>query len=45
MATATQFCPIAISLPGTTEAPHFEHTAFKVRHIYAPWRQTAAPPT
>jgi hypothetical protein len=45
MATATQLRRIAISLPGTTDAPHFEHTALKVRHSYAPWRQTAAPPT
>jgi hypothetical protein len=35
MATATQLRRIALSLPGTTEAPHFERTAFKVRRIYA----------
>jgi hypothetical protein len=35
MATAKDFRRIALSLPGTTEAPHFERTAFKVRRIYA----------
>ena len=34
MATAEDFRRIALSLPGTTQAPHFERTAFKVRHIY-----------
>ena len=33
--TAKDFRRIALSLPGTTEAPHFERTAFKVRRIYA----------
>lgn len=44
MATATQFRRIALALPGTTEAPHFDRTAFKVRRIYAtlaPVRRTA----
>lgn len=44
MATATQFRRIALALPGTTEAPHFDRTAFKVRRIYAtlaPDRRTA----
>jgi hypothetical protein len=35
MATAKDFRRIALSLPGTTEAPHFERTAFKVKRIYA----------
>jgi len=35
MATAQDFRRIALSLEGTTEAPHFERTAFKVRRIYA----------
>jgi hypothetical protein len=35
MATAKDFRRIALSLPGTTESPHFERTAFKVRRIYA----------
>ena len=35
MATAKDFRRIALSLPGTTQAPHFERTAFKVRRIYA----------
>jgi YjbR len=35
VATARDFRRIALSLPGTTEAPHFERTAFKVRRIYA----------
>jgi YjbR len=35
MATANDFRRIALSLEGTTEAPHFERTAFKVRRIYA----------
>jgi hypothetical protein len=35
MATAKDFRRIALSLPGTTEAPHFERIAFKVRRIYA----------
>jgi hypothetical protein len=35
MATARDFRRIALSLPGTTQAPHFDRTAFKVRRIYA----------
>lgn len=35
MATARDFRRIALSLSGTTEAPHFDRTAFKVRRIYA----------
>lgn len=35
MVTAAQFRQIALSLEGTTEAPHFDRTAFKVARIYA----------
>jgi hypothetical protein len=35
MATAKDFRRIALSLEGTTEAPHFDRTAFKVKRIYA----------
>jgi hypothetical protein len=35
MATARDFRRIALSLEGTTAAPHFDRTAFKVRRIYA----------
>jgi hypothetical protein len=35
VATAKDFRRIALLLPGTTQAPHFERTAFKVRRIYA----------
>jgi hypothetical protein len=35
MATAKDFRRIALSLEGTTEAPHFNRAAFKVRRIYA----------
>jgi hypothetical protein len=35
MATARDFRRIALSLPGTTEAPHFDRTAFNVVRIYA----------
>jgi hypothetical protein len=35
VATARDFRRIALSLPGTIEAPHFERTAFKVARIYA----------
>jgi len=35
MATATDLQRIALSLAGTTEAPHFDRTAFKVARIYA----------
>jgi hypothetical protein len=32
--TAKDFCRIALSLDGTSAAPHFDRTTFKVRHIY-----------
>jgi len=35
MASAAQFRRIALSLPGTTAAPHFDRTAFKVARTYA----------
>lgn len=35
MATATDLRRIALSLPGTVEAPHMERSAFKVARIYA----------
>ena len=35
MATAAQFRKIALSLKGTTSAPHFDRTAFKVHRTYA----------
>jgi hypothetical protein len=35
VANARDFRRIALSLAGTTEAPHFDRTAFKVRRIYA----------
>jgi len=35
MSTSEDFRQIALSLEGTTEAPHFERTAFKVVRIYA----------
>ena len=35
MATAEDLRRIALALDGTTEAPHFDRTAFKVRRIYA----------
>jgi hypothetical protein len=34
MATAKDLRRIALSLAGTTEAPHFDRTAFKVARIY-----------
>lgn len=34
MARATDLRRIALSLDGTTEAPHFERAAFKVARIY-----------
>jgi hypothetical protein len=34
MATSKDLRQIALSLDGTTEAPHFERTAFKVKRIY-----------
>ncbi|MDZ5453170.1 MmcQ/YjbR family DNA-binding protein [Labrys sp. ZIDIC5] len=35
MADADDFRRIALSLDGTSEAPHFERKAFKARRIYA----------
>ena len=35
MATAKDLRRIALALDGTTEAPHFDRTAFKVKRIYA----------
>jgi len=35
MATANDLRRLARALEGTTEAPHFERTAFKVARIYA----------
>ncbi len=35
MTTSSVFREIALSLPGTTEAPHFDRAAFKVKRIYA----------
>jgi len=35
MASAATFRTIALSLEGTTDAPHFDRTAFKVVRIYA----------
>jgi hypothetical protein len=35
MATAKDFRRIAHSLAGTSEAPHFDRTAFRVHRIYA----------
>src|SRR4051794_16187811 len=35
MATARDLRRIALSLDGTTEAPHFDRTAFKAARIYA----------
>jgi hypothetical protein len=34
MATANDLRRIALQLEGTTEAPHFDHAAFKVARIY-----------
>lgn len=34
MATAAQLRKIALSLDGTTQAPHFDRAAFKVKRIY-----------
>jgi hypothetical protein len=34
MARATDLRRIALSLEGTTEAPHFDRAAFKVKRIY-----------
>ena len=44
MATVKDLHRIALSLDGTTEAPHFDRTAFKVARIYvtlAPDRRSA----
>jgi hypothetical protein len=35
MATAKDFAAIAGTLAGTSQAPHFDRTAFKVKRIYA----------
>jgi hypothetical protein len=35
VSTAASFRKIALSLEGTTEAPHFDRAAFKVVRIYA----------
>ncbi|ODT69789.1 MAG: hypothetical protein ABS75_15210 [Pelagibacterium sp. SCN 63-23] len=35
MADSETFTRIALALPGTIAAPHFDRTAFKVRRIYA----------
>ncbi len=35
MATAKDFRDAALSLEGTSEAPHFDRRAFKARRIYA----------
>lgn len=35
MTTSSEFRAIALSLEGTTEAPHFDRQAFKVARIYA----------
>jgi hypothetical protein len=35
VATAKDFRRVALSLEGTTEALHFDRTAFKARRIYA----------
>ncbi len=35
MSTADDFRRIALGLEGTTEAPHFDRRAFKVRRTYA----------
>jgi hypothetical protein len=35
MATANDLRRMALTLPGTEEAPHFDRTAFRVARIYA----------
>jgi len=35
MADAESFTRLALALPGTETAPHFDRTAFKVKRIYA----------
>ena len=44
MASDTDLRRIALSLAGTSEAPHFDRAAFKVARIYVTLRPTAAPP-
>jgi hypothetical protein len=34
MSTSADFRRLALSLEGTTEAPHFDRTAFRARRIY-----------
>jgi len=34
MSTSKDFRRLALSLEGTTEAPHFDRTAFRVKRIY-----------
>jgi len=34
MATADDLRSLALSLPGTTESPHFDRAAFRVKRIY-----------
>lgn len=44
MSIAADLRRLALALPGTTEAPHFDRTAFKVARIYvtlAPDKRTA----
>jgi hypothetical protein len=35
MADSESFARIALALPGTTSAPHFDRTAFKVKRTFA----------
>ena len=35
MASSDDFTSIAMALPGTVSAPHFERTAFKVKRTFA----------
>ena len=35
MSTAAQFHKLALALEGTTHAPHFDRTAFKVKRTFA----------
>jgi YjbR len=35
MATAKEFREVALSLEGTSEAPHFDRAAFRARRIFA----------
>lgn len=41
MITNEQFRQIVLMLPGTTEAPHFERTAFKTKKIFATLHQAS----